>query len=191
MRFFSLTHLPHPRPLPHGGRGATALWIALSLFLVGCQFQPRSAAVPAPETSNSGSETLSNHPQSGLQRHQISIQSNSGNIIEILAEIADEPEAHAQGLMYRRVLPEGEGMLFVFPEEAPRSFWMKNTIIPLDILFFDASGTWVSGVTMPPCEDDPCPSYPSASPAKYALEVPAGSIQHWGVGEVWTLTVSE
>lgn len=157
---------------------------ALSLFFVGCQFR-------SPSTSDSGSisasENVSVHPQSGLQRRYISLNDDSGHSIKILAEIADEPEAQSRGLMYRTELPAGEGMLFVFPDEAPRGFWMKNTLIPLDILFFDASGAWVSGTTMTPCEEDPCPGYPSNGGAKYALEIPAGFITEQGVGVGWKL----
>jgi uncharacterized membrane protein (UPF0127 family) len=115
------------------------------------------------------------------------LEDNSDNSIKILAEIADEPQAQARGLMYREHLPPGEGMLFIFPEVAPRGFWMKNTLIPLDILFFDASGAWVSGTTMTPCTADPCPGYPSKGAAKYALEIPAGFLKEYGTR--WKLKI--
>ncbi len=92
----------------------------------------------------------------------------------IFAEIADSPDEWQKGLMYRESLAENGGMLFVFPEEAERSFWMKNTKIPLDAIFVSANLTVVNVRTMEPCYEDPCRSYGSSGPAKYVLEVNKG-----------------
>ena len=92
------------------------------------------------------------------------------------AEIADTPEKHARGLMFRRCLKDGYGMLFVFPDEEVRSFWMKNTLIPLDMIFLNNEKQVVDMYcSVPPCRSDPCPSYTSALPARFVLEIKGGS----------------
>lgn len=98
-------------------------------------------------------------------------------------EIADTREKQGLGLMFRDKLPADEGMLFIFPNEAPRSFWMKNTRIPLDIMYFDKDLKMVSiSADTPPCRISRCPSYPSTAPAMYVLELNAGTASKLGVG---------
>lgn len=97
-------------------------------------------------------------------------------------EIADTQEKQQLGLMFRDSMPADHGMLFIFPNEAPRSFWMKNTRIPLDIMYFDKDLKLVSlSVDTPPCKVSRCPSYPSIAPAKYVLELNAGLAASLGV----------
>ena len=67
-----------------------------------------------------------------------------------------------------------DGMLFAWDSPVQVSFWMKDTLIPLDIGFFDESGSLFLVVHMVPCQADPCPSYPSESPILYALEALPG-----------------
>ena len=98
-------------------------------------------------------------------------------------EIADTQEEQALGLMFRDSMPPDEGMLFIFPNEAPRSFWMKNTRIPLDIMYFDKELKMVSiSADTPPCRISHCPNYPSTGPAMYVLELNAGKASELGVG---------
>jgi uncharacterized membrane protein (UPF0127 family) len=90
-------------------------------------------------------------------------------------ELALTPEEQAQGLMYRESLPQKTGMLFLFPDAAPHGFWMKNTMIPLDMIWMDDSGRvlYVSADT-PPCKADPCPTYGPEAPARMVLEIAGG-----------------
>ena len=90
-------------------------------------------------------------------------------------EVARTPEEQAQGLMFRENLPERTGMLFPFTDRGVHRFWMKNTMIPLDMIWMDAAGKvlFVSADT-PPCKADPCPSYGPDSPAESVLEIAGG-----------------
>ena len=99
-------------------------------------------------------------------------------------ELATDPQTRGQGLMFRDRVRENTGMLFLFPTSQPLSFWMKNTIIPLDIVFLDETGRVVDvQFDVPPCRADPCPSYPAnAVVGRYVLEVGAGVARQHGVG---------
>ncbi len=82
-------------------------------------------------------------------------------------ELADTVERQIRGLMYRTSLAPDCGMLFVFDDDQPRSFWMKNTLIALDIIFLNADKQVISmHRDVPPCRRDPCPSYESGIPAR-------------------------
>ena len=91
-------------------------------------------------------------------------------------EVADDDAERARGLMFRDALPEDRGMLFIHDAEEPQAYWMKNTKIALDILYFDNGRKLVSQQRdVPPCSlGDGCPSYPSNAPARYVLELNAG-----------------
>ena len=91
-------------------------------------------------------------------------------------EVADDDAERARGLMFRDELPAHRGMLFIHEREEPQAYWMKNTHIPLDILFFDDARRLVTQQRdVPPCSlGDACPPYPSDEPARYVLELNAG-----------------
>jgi uncharacterized protein len=96
-------------------------------------------------------------------------------------ELALTETQRQQGLMHRSELPAEHGMLFVFDREQPLAFWMKNTFIPLDILYFDQERRLVSiAREVPPCRSALCPSYPSIGPALYTLELNAGKAREIG-----------
>ncbi|HZP66036.1 MAG TPA: DUF192 domain-containing protein [Rudaea sp.] len=108
-------------------------------------------------------------------------------------EVAQDDASRERGLMFRDSMPADHGMLFVFDDTAPREFWMKNTRIPLDILYFDASYRLVSmQQRVPPCRSlgFDCPTYPSNAPARYVLELNAGTADKLGVKEGDVLAVT-
>jgi uncharacterized membrane protein (UPF0127 family) len=97
-------------------------------------------------------------------------------------EIADTESARERGLMFRDSMPASHGMLFLFEQPAVQTFWMKNTHIPLDILYFDQNYKLVSAQQrVPPCRSEPCVVYPSTGPAQYVLELNAGMADKLGV----------
>ncbi|MFH1445544.1 MAG: DUF192 domain-containing protein [Nanoarchaeota archaeon] len=101
---------------------------------------------------------------------------------KITAELADTPIERQQGLMFRKELCSDCGMLFIFDSEEPVSFWMKNTIIPLDMIFLSEDGKIVNmHENVQPCKADPCPKYSSVEPAKYVIEVNAGFVEANGI----------
>jgi len=90
-------------------------------------------------------------------------------------DIADNDATRTRGLMFVDSMPDDHGMLFIFPNSRPRSFWMKNTLIPLDIIYFDSDLELVSvSKNARPCKTARCGHYPSSGPAKYVLELNAG-----------------
>jgi uncharacterized membrane protein (UPF0127 family) len=87
-------------------------------------------------------------------------------------EVALTPAARSLGLMNRREAPR-DGMLFVFEHPSSGGFWMKNTLVPLTIVFFDTQGKRVRRMSMAPCHDDPCRIYDPQRVYRFALELPA------------------
>lgn len=86
-------------------------------------------------------------------------------------EVADEDREHQIGMMHRDSNPANHGMIFIFPDEQPRGFWMRNTRIPLDILYINQSGKVVSIKPAQPLDER---TIPSDGPAKYVIELNLG-----------------
>lgn len=95
---------------------------------------------------------------------------------ELFVAIAATGAQRQQGLMHITDLGTLSGMVFVFEQDSSGWFWMKNTLIPLDIAFFDADGRFVDGFVMEPCTTENCPTYRPSGSYRYALEMPAGEM---------------
>ena len=101
----------------------------------------------------------------------------------LTVEIAQTDEQRAFGLMKREELADDSGMIFLFFEEHQGGFWMKDTLIPLSIAFFDVDGNIVRILDMEPCESDPCEIYDPGVSYYGALEVESGAFNEWEVDE--------
>ncbi|HVT43986.1 MAG TPA: DUF192 domain-containing protein [Thermoanaerobaculia bacterium] len=145
-----------------------SITIVTAMLLAGCQpgrgTEPPPAA-PAPPQTN---------------RDVPTVVLPDGTPIAV--EIAADEAMRQQGLMYRESVPEGRGMLFLFPATDIYPFWMKNTMIPLDIIWIDETLAIVDVAEhVPPCRADPCPSYAPRAAARYVLELRAGAAREHGV----------
>ncbi len=94
-----------------------------------------------------------------------------GGVHKVVAEVASIPSDRAQGLMFRKKMPDGEGMLFVYPQPHITGMWMKNTLIPLSVAFIDNQGVIINIEEMKPETLD---AHMAKAPAKYSLEMNTG-----------------
>lgn len=144
-----------------------ALWLAI-LLTAGCS---QSAPPPDVTAQPNAKTTRTEMPHAILP---------DGFVVDL--ELAITPQEVSDGLMYRPSLPEKRGMLFIFEADRYPAFWMKNTLIPLDLVFLDSSGTVVDiAANVPPCASDPCPTYSPKNPARAVLEIVAGAAAAHGV----------
>lgn len=129
---------------------------------------PQALAQSAPE------------PLSAFPRSLIEIRTQAGNVHAISVWIADRPSRQEQGLMFVRDLPAHQGMLFVYPHERRISMWMKNTLIPLDMLFIRADGSiaYIAARTTPQALD----IISSPEPVRAVLEIAGGLAEELKIG---------
>lgn len=118
---------------------------------------------------------------SGVRLSKVDIAFGSRSI---RCEVANDEGTRQLGLMYRHALADDRGMIFVFSDEQVRDFWMKNTFIPLDIVYLDNTGKVVAIRQMKARDET---SVSSDAPAQYAIEVNAGAARQAGVKEGTTI----
>jgi uncharacterized membrane protein (UPF0127 family)/multidrug resistance efflux pump len=120
-----------------------------------------------------------------LPRTKVEVRRSAMGVVLLVvdAELAATAESRTRGLMERATLPANRGMLFLFETAQPLSFWMRNTLIPLDIIFADAQRRITTiHAAVPPCQPPtPCPSYASDGAAQFVLEVNAGTAAKAGI----------
>ncbi|HEX7154915.1 MAG TPA: DUF192 domain-containing protein [Thermoanaerobaculia bacterium] len=160
---------------------ATKAAVVLLLGMMACAKTP--APPPSTTTTSSPQETATAAPADTAGSAASSgprVLFPDGHVVRV--EVAIDDATRAQGLMYRDQVRPGTGMLFIFPEDGEYGFWMKNTLIPLDIIWIDKQNR-VTHVKydVPPCQADPCPSYPPNAISRYVLEVGAGVARAHGI----------
>ena len=155
----------------------------LSILLLGC-----AASVPVARGDGmlSGKQqplpsTISSSPTNAGQLLPISAHAEIKGQ-RILLEVARTPRQQQIGLMYRTTLADNRGMLFPFNPPQPVSFWMKNTKIPLDMIFIREGRVHAIAANVPPCKADPCPSYgPQNAIIDHVLELRGGRAAELGL----------
>ncbi len=163
---------PRPRGPRPAARRATGVIVALAAVfpLGGCTEIPRASTEKNDLSSMRVVEIRITDSRSGTVRATYQ------------AYVAEETQATLLGLMNvtAEELPPDRGMIFVFGYDDPRSFWMRNTIIPLDIAYIRSDGTIVKTYTMEPLDEG---GYPSIEPVRFVLEVRGGQFAQWGIRE--------
>lgn len=155
----------------------SVLAIALLLFVVRGAGQPEDPYLVGADGRR--------QPIAGLQEIAFTITAADGAMAEWCAMLADTAAQRARGLMHQTDLGGYDAMVFRYTEPHTGGFWMKDTIIPLDVAYFDAEGRFVSAHAMEPCPEaagDSCPSYPPAGPYLHAVEVPKNGTLPLGIG---------
>ncbi|HSL12502.1 MAG TPA: DUF192 domain-containing protein [Actinomycetota bacterium] len=146
------------------------LLLVLGLTLTACLDDDPTVEAPASPTAPS------RQPASVL-----SIGTESGQPATLHVEIADDDDERARGLMGVDDLPVDQGMAFVWDEPVDAAFWMKDTLIPLSIAFWDTEGRVIAILDMEPCAEDPCRTYAPEEPFVGAVEANLGWFADHGV----------
>lgn len=115
----------------------------------------------------------------GQALYPIAIERADGTAASFQAELAASPEQRRQGLMGRTTLPAGHGMIFDFGDDQPLVMWMKNTLLPLDMVFISDKGEVVDVITRTTPRSEVL--LPARQPARYVLELNAGEVEARGI----------
>ena len=150
-----------------------AFALGLAALLAACSAAP-SQAVP---DSGQSAEQPSGQPQTGLKQVPLTVTSSNGTH-RFTVDVAETFEQQERGLMFVKSLPPDHGMIFLYDPPQPVSFWMHNTLIPLDIIYIRADGTISSINAAKPLDDTPLPS---GEPIAVVLEIAGGRAAELGI----------
>jgi len=139
-----------------------------ALALAGCA-QTRTTTGPVP------------NPSLDLPQGNLTVAGSGGPKLSLHVQIAQTAQSREQGIMGVKEMPDQAGMAFLFGEPTTTGFWMKDTLIPLDIAFWDSKGRIVATSTMTPCRTDACPVYQPAATYVSAVEMNAGLLAARGI----------
>ncbi|WP_163996795.1 DUF192 domain-containing protein [Pyxidicoccus caerfyrddinensis] len=157
--------------------------LAAALLVAGCQQEAQGstprAEKAAPAKPPSTDITAEDYAMQPLPRGYVRLKDAFGGVHRVEVEIAATPDARTRGLMWRKELADGKGMLFLFPSEDVQGFWMRNTLIPLDMLFI-SSDLRIAGIVSR-AEPRTLNSRSVGLPSQYVLEVPGGWTEKVGV----------
>ena len=139
-----------------------------SSFLTGCKEKPRTT------------KEITSEPISFTREAEAYLVKPGGDTVQHLElEIADDDYQRETGLMYRSSMEPDQGMLFIFENEQPRGFYMKNTHIPLDLIFLNSQNKIVS--IAKDAQPESLETIPSNAPAQYVLEINGGLSDQWNL----------
>ena len=166
----------NPQPEESPGIARLLAGLGPALLLAGC-FSPPTETTPGAAQATAQAAT---HPVSGLEVIPLSVTAQDGRVHRFMVEVARSPAEQARGLMFRTQMGTDEGMLFPRDPPGPAGFWMKNTVLPLDIIFIgpDRRVLNVAADTVPYSEE----SVSSTGPAAAVLELNAGRAAELGIG---------
>lgn len=133
-------------------------------------------------TSQEVIKKLDNGKPQNLPMKNLEVTGADGVTFNLRVQVADTMATRVTGLMFRKEMPDDEGMVFLFENTQPLNFWMKNTLIPLDIIYLSEDWEVVSiQKNAQPCKADPCVLYPSSQNSKYVLEINGGLSDKLGI----------
>jgi len=151
---------------------------AALLLMLACQ-GPEAQGKPPPTASPPTDVTDKDYVMQPLPRAFVRLHDAFGGVHRVEVEVAATPDTRTRGMMWRTELAAGKGMLFLFPEEEIQSFWMRNTLISLDMIFINAQMK-VAGI-VERAQPRSLTSRSVGAPSQYVLEVPGGWSQSVGV----------